>query len=354
MTGRIKKIRDILKDKDLDGLMLTGEVSRRYASGMRTSAGVVLFTPEANIYITDFRYTEAAKMKLDGLFTIEQNTAERKASAIVKEYMGKGKRLGVEADVLTLKSAEGWKKEYTLIPAEDGIQTLRAVKDRDEIEAMRQAQRIAEKTFTEILPLLRPGMTERAVCAEIIYRLIKNGAEKPSFDPIVASGPNSSMPHAVPTGRALEHGDFVTLDFGCVYMGYCSDMTRTVALGEADEEMRKVYQLVLDAQAAGIAAAKAGAIGKDIDGAARKVIADAGYGDCFGHGFGHGLGLEVHESPNANVTEEKALPAGAVISAEPGVYLPGRFGVRIEDVVVLTETGCENLMAAPKDLIIIK
>ncbi|MCL2002781.1 MAG: Xaa-Pro peptidase family protein [Oscillospiraceae bacterium] len=361
MTERLQKIRSMLAEKDLDGLMLTGDVSRFYASGMRTSAGVVLITPLDGVFITDFRYAEAARAKLGGLFRVEQNTVERKTAKIILEFLPRVRRLGVEADVLTLKGAEGWKKSFAdlgckavkLIPAEDGIHALRAVKDSSEIDAMRQAQRIAERTLDEILPLLRPGTTERAVCAEIVYRLIQNGAEKPSFDPIVASGPNGSMPHAVPSGRAIQKGDFVTMDFGCVYNGYCSDMTRTVAVGGADGKMREVYSLVLAAQVAGIAAARAGAVGKDIDAAARNIITAAGYGDNFGHGFGHGLGLEVHESPNANPAEEKALPAGAVISAEPGVYLPGKFGVRIEDVLVLTETGCENLMTAPKELVVV-
>jgi Xaa-Pro aminopeptidase len=352
-SERLGSIRDILKEKELDGLLLTGEVSRFYATGLKTSAGTVLLTPEAGVFITDFRYTEAAKAKLGGLFTVEQNTLERKTPDIIQEYVKKGRRLGVEADLMTMKNAAGWKKLYKLVPAEQGIHDLRAVKDEAEIGAMRQAQRIAEKVYEEILTFLRPGITERTVCAEIVYRLYKHGAEKPSFDPIVASGPNSSMPHAVPTDRVIENGDFVTLDFGCVYKGYCSDMTRTVAIGEADEEMRKVYGVVLEAQAAGIAAAKAGVIGKEVDAAARKVIADAGYGEFFGHGFGHGLGLEVHESPNANAAEEKTLPAGAVISAEPGIYLPGRFGVRIEDVLALTADGCVNLMFASKELTVV-
>jgi Xaa-Pro aminopeptidase len=361
MRRRLTAIRDMLEEKKLDGLMLTGDIARFYVSGMRTSAGVVLITQKENVFITDFRYTEAAQAMLAGVFTVEQNTMERRASKIVCEYLPRLKMLGVESDMMTLKGAEGWKKAFdglgiksvSLVPAEDCIHAMRAVKDETEIQTMRQAQRIAEKTLDDVLAMLRPGITERDVCAEIIYRLIKNGAEKPSFDPIVASGSNGSMPHAVPTDRAVERGDFITLDFGCVYNGYCSDMTRTVAVGEACDEMRRVYDVVLNAQAAGIAAARAGVLGKDIDAAARKVIEEAGYGEYFGHGFGHGLGLEVHESPNANAAEEKALPAGAVISAEPGIYLPGRFGVRIEDVVVLTDTGCENFMTAPKELTVI-
>jgi Xaa-Pro aminopeptidase len=351
MTERIQRIRRILAEKNLDGLMLTGEVSRMYATGLKASSGVVLFTPRENILITDFRYIEAAKAAASGQYTVEQSGIERKAPDIVYEKMRRGKRLGVEADVLTMRSAESWKKGFKLIPVEDGLRALRAVKDPSEIERMRTAQRIGEKTLAEVLPMLRPGVTERTVCAEIVYRLLKNGAEKTRFDPIVASGPNGSKPHAEPTDRVIGHGDFVTLDFGCVYKGYCSDMTRTVAIGEASEEMRKVYRIVLEAQKAGVAAAKAGTVGKDIDAAARKIIADAGYGQMFGHGFGHGLGLEIHEPPNANPGEKNPLPAGAVISAEPGIYLPGRFGVRIEDVIVLTETGCENLTSAPKELL---
>ncbi|MPM45770.1 Aminopeptidase YpdF [bioreactor metagenome] len=183
--------------------------------------------------------------------------------------------------------------------------------------------------------------------------MLRFGAERLSFEPIVVSGPNGSLPHGVPGRRRVEKGDFITMDFGCVADGYCSDMTRTVGVGQVSEEMEGVYRVVLEAQLAGIAAARAGVPGKDIDAAARQVIERAGYGDYFGHGFGHSLGLEIHESPNANSAEEQPLPAGAVISAEPGIYLPGRFGVRIEDVIVLTEAGCDNLTRAPKELILL-
>ena len=179
------------------------------------------------------------------------------------------------------------------------------------------------------------------------------GAENMSFDPIVVSGPNRSMPHGVPGDKEIQSGEFVTMDFGCIYHGYCSDMTRTVAVGSVTEEMRTVYETVLTAQKAGIAAAKAGATGREVDGAARDVIEAAGYGAYFGHSFGHSLGVEIHESPNASPMNEKPLPAGAVISAEPGIYLPGKLGVRIEDVIVLTESGCENITRAPKELLVL-
>ena len=183
--------------------------------------------------------------------------------------------------------------------------------------------------------------------------MLHYGASDMSFDPIVVSGPNSSLPHGVPSERVIQGGEFVTMDFGCIYKGYCSDMTRTVAVGSATEEMQQVYQTVLSAQLAGIAAARAGVLGCEIDRAAREVIAAAGYGNCFGHGFGHGIGVEIHEAPTASPAYEKPMPAGAVISAEPGIYLPGKFGVRIEDMILLTEDGCRNLTRASKELTIL-
>ena len=212
---------------------------------------------------------------------------------------------------------------------------------------------IDDVALEEVLELIRPGMTEKQVMAELVYRTLRHGSEGNAFDPIVVSGPNSSLPHGVPGARMIQKGDFVTMDFGCLKEGYCSDMTRTIAVGEATEEMRNVYHIVLQAQLAGIAVARAGIPGKEIDAAARKVITDAGYGDYFGHGFGHSLGLDIHEAPNANPRGEEPMPAGAVCSAEPGIYLPGRFGVRIEDVMILRENGCEVITKAPKTLLIV-
>ena len=196
-------------------------------------------------------------------------------------------------------------------------------------------------------------MTEKAIAARLNYLMVSAGAEKTSFDTIIASGPNGSMPHAVPGMRQVREGDFITMDFGCVYKGYCSDMTRTVALGQPSDEMRQVYDIVLQAQLAGIAAAKAGVTGAAIDGAARQVIADAGYGAYFGHSFGHSLGIDIHESPNASPANEKPMPENAVVSAEPGIYLPGKFGVRIEDVMVLRSDGAEIITRAPKALLVL-
>lgn len=218
---------------------------------------------------------------------------------------------------------------------------------------MKKAQEITDRTFDDLLNVIHPGMTEKELCAELIYRLYKYGSEGPSFDPITVSGPNTSLPHGVPSERVLQYGDFVTMDFGCLYHGYCSDMTRTIALGYVSEKMDKVYHTVLEAQLAGIAATKAGVAGREMDAAARNVINAAGFEGLFGHSYGHSLGLLIHEGPYANTRNDKPMPAGAVVSAEPGIYIPDEFGVRIEDVTVITETGCEILTKSPKNLIIL-
>ena len=239
------------------------------------------------------------------------------------------------------------------MPFNGKINGFRGVKEEWELALMRKAQEITDKAFAEIVTRIKPGMTELELQAELIYCLYKNGGQGLSFDPIVVSGPNTSLPHGVAGERVIREGDFITMDFGVLYQGYCSDMTRTVALGYATDEMKKVYETVLEAQLAGIAASKAGVPGKDIDGAARKVIEDAGYGPYFGHGYGHSLGLEVHESPSPNGGNAEGMPVNSVASAEPGIYLPGKFGVRIEDVVIFKEDGCEDITHSPKNLIIL-
>ena len=263
--------------------------------------------------------------------------------------------LGFEEDFLTVAEFRNYEEKLNakLVPCQKDINAFRVVKEEYELQRMREAQAITDRSFTEVCKRIKVGMTEKELCAELIYCLYKNGAEGLSFAPIVVSGPNSSMPHGVPGERKLQPGDFITMDFGVIYKDYCSDMTRTVALGYATDEMKKVYYTVLEAQLAGIAATKAGVTGQAIDGAARKVITDAGYGDCFGHGYGHCLGLLVHEAPYCNPSNDKPMPAGCVSSAEPGIYIPGKFGVRIEDCVIIKEDGVEDLAHSPKELMII-
>jgi Xaa-Pro aminopeptidase len=263
--------------------------------------------------------------------------------------------LGFEDDELSYAEFEKLRGEVqaVLSPAQSVLRDLRAVKSPEEQAIMRRAQALADGAFAELLDFIKPGMTEKRVAAEITYRLLLSGAEGNSFDPIVVSGPNSSMPHGVPGERVLQKGDFLTMDFGCLLEGYCSDMTRTIVIGEPTDEMRKVYGVVLEAQKAGIAAYRAGVVGAEVDAAARKVISEAGYGEYFGHSFGHGVGLDIHEEPNASPTNEKPMPLSAVISAEPGIYIPGEFGVRIEDVIILGESSAENITEFEKNMIIL-
>ena len=354
---QIEKIQEQLKEQGLDGLLLTDEKNQRYAAGFAFTDGAVLVGREKAWLITDSRYIEAAEKTAAAGVQVRLYDRERPLMARLKEAIQEAgmERLAAEDSKLSHREYLAWEKALgrPLLPAGELMARLRAAKTEEEIDAMRAAQAIAEQAPEEVLELIRPGMTEKQVMAELVYRTLRHGSEGNAFDPIVVSGPNSSLPHGVPGERMIQKGDFVTMDFGCLKEGYCSDMTRTIAVGEATEEMRNVYHIVLQAQLAGIAVARAGIPGKEIDAAARKVITDAGYGDYFGHGFGHSLGLDIHEAPNANPRGEEPMPAGAVCSAEPGIYLPGRFGVRIEDVMILRENGCEVITKAPKTLLIV-
>jgi len=352
----LEKLQSLLTVGGVDALLLTSQVSRLYAAQYDVAEGVALIGKDKCWYFTDSRYIEAAETNLQG-FTVQMtdraNPYHDRINAAIRE-LGVQK-VGIEEDYLThaeyLDYAE--KLLAALVPCQKAISQFRHVKEAWEIAEMEKAQAITDKTFTEMCAVIKAGMTEKELAAELIYSLYKNGADALSFPPIVVSGPNTSLPHGVPGDRQLQYGDFITMDFGCMVNGYCSDMTRTVALGFVSEEMRQVYDVVLRAQEAGIAATRAGVTGQAVDAAARTVIRDAGYGDYFGHGYGHSLGLEIHEAPNCNPANDKPLPEGAVCSAEPGVYLPGKFGVRIEDVVVVTADGCRDLTASPKNLIII-
>ena len=352
----IEKYQSLLETGEVDALLLTSVYNRLYAAQYRVAEGVAVVTREGAYYFTDSRYIEAAEKNLKG-FTVRMTHPGSSEIERINEVIGEHtiKKLGFEENDMTYGDYLRYNEALhaVLVPMQAKIDAFRATKEPWEIELMRKAQAITDQTFSELCKIIQAGMTEKELEAELLYRLYKHGAEGPSFDPIVVSGPNTSLPHGVPGERKLDFGDFITMDFGCIYGGYCSDMTRTVALGFVSEEMDKVYKTVLKAQLAGIAATKAGVAGRDIDGAARKVIADAGYGDCFGHGYGHSLGILIHEAPNANTRNDQPMPAGAVVSAEPGIYLPGKFGVRIEDVTVITETGCEVLTKSPKNLIIL-
>lgn len=356
--NHFKKIAGVLEAHGLDAALLTCEANRFYASGFHSSGtdGVAIVTRNHNYYFTDSRYTEAAARHVRDA-EIRETDREHPYSALINEVTEKEHitRMGYEDEYMTAADFRRFSEKLhcELVPATELLWTLRAVKDQAELECMIQAQRIAEKALADILGEIRPGITEKEIAALLLYKMLHYGAEDKSFDPIVVSGANGSLPHGVPSEKPIQAGEFVTMDFGCKFGGYCSDMTRTVAVGHVTEEMETVYNTVLKAQLAGIAAAKAGVTGAAVDGAARRVIADAGYGPYFGHSFGHSVGVEIHENPNATPSNSKPLPAGVVISAEPGIYLPGKLGVRIEDVIVITEQGCQNITLASKELLIL-
>lgn len=340
----------------LDALCITSQPGEYYAVGLK-GEGVVLVTRQGCHYFTDSRYIELAQNTVTNadVTMVTPHQDHLALASLVLEHYGL-KRVGIEEAYLTV---ERWQKmkiafpaDTELVPAGKLLTELRSAKTEEELAVMQKAQDITDQVFAEICEFLHAGVTESEVAAQLTYLQMKHGAEGNSFPPIVASGANGSMPHAIPTAKPIQKGEFVTMDFGCIYQGYCSDMTRTVAIGQPSDEMRRVYDAVLEAQLAGTAAAKAGVPGCDVHNAAWDVLKKYGYGDYFGHGFGHSLGIEIHESPNANRANTKPLPAGAVLSAEPGVYLPGKFGVRTEDVIFLTETGNRILTHAPKHLII--
>ena len=352
----LDKYLSLLNAGKYDGLLLTSPFSRKYCAEFNVEEGVAIVTAKGCRYYTDSRYIETAEKNLKGFdvrMVGKNNGYIKQLNEAIADFGVTA--LGFEEQYLTVAEFRGYEEKLNakLVPCQQDINAFRVVKEEYELERMREAQEITDRAFTEVCTRIREGMTEKELAAELIYCMYKNGADDLSFKPIVVSGPNTSMPHGVPGERKLRKGDFITMDFGVIYKDYCSDMTRTVALGCATDEMKNVYYTVLKAQTTAIAMTKAGVTGQAIDGTARKIIADAGYGDCFGHGYGHCLGMEVHEAPNCSPANDKPMPAGCVSSAEPGIYLPGKFGVRIEDCVIIKEDGVEDLAHSPKDLIII-
>ena len=354
--SNIKKIQESLAGAEIDALLLVSPVNRLYATGFHSSDGAVVITRDKAFFITDSRYIEAAEKAGRDARVLLSHTEKRIIQWLQEIIASCGiKALGAEEESLSYSEYLNLEKKLNmkLKPSQSIMKKLRAGKSRQELENIKAAQAIAERAFQDVLGMIRPGVTEREIAAELTYRMLKYGGEGNAFDPIVVAGKKSSMPHGVPGDEVIQKGDFVTMDFGCIKNGYCSDMTRTVAVGSVTGEMRRVYEVVLAAQEAGISAARAGVTGEEIDAAARKVIEEAGYGRYFGHSFGHSLGLEVHETPSAAPKVRDEMPEGAVISAEPGIYIPGGFGVRIEDILYLTAQGAENITKAPKELIIL-
>ncbi|UOQ47474.1 Xaa-Pro peptidase family protein [Gracilibacillus caseinilyticus] len=350
--NRLEKLREVLNNEQLDGLLITSPVNRRYMTGFTGTAGVALVTDNEAIFITDFRYTEQAADQVKE-FTIKEHKGpiQETVAALVDSLQLKN--LGFEKKDLTYALFETYQKAVAtkLVPSDGLIEKLRLIKDQDEINIIKDACKIADDAFDHILQYIKPGVKEIDIANELEFFMRKQGATSSSFDMIVASGYRSALPHGVASSKEIKAGELVTLDFGALYKGYASDITRTVAVGEISEELQSIYQTVLDAQLKGVAGIKAGITAKEADALTRDHIGDKGYGTYFGHSTGHGLGLDVHEMPGLSFRSDEVLQPGMIVTVEPGIYIPNVGGCRIEDDILIQEDGNERLTNAPKELI---
>ncbi len=352
---KIAKLQKFLKSSE--AFIIYYGPNRFYLTGFNSSAGVVVVTPKNAYFIIDFRYYEKAKKTISGFDVILSDKIWLQIADVLNA--NKIKKVYTEVSTISLKEFADLKKNLSRFEisddpfAEDGLYSLRSVKSKAELEYMRKAQALTDETFEYILDYIRPGKTEKAIALEMEFYMRKRGSQGIAFDFIVVSGENTSLPHGTPTDRVVQKGDFITMDFGACINGYCADMTRTVAVGQISEKQKLVYNTVLKAQLEAMKQIKAGAVCKDIDAAARNLINNAGFKGCFGHALGHSLGVEVHESPAFNTRDNTKLKSGMVLSVEPGIYIENEFGVRIEDVICVTDNGFENLAKSSKELIIL-
>ena len=345
MNKRIQKLIEGMKPLGIDTLIITDSKNMHYYSGMRDGEGCLLISESGCTVYTDSRYTEYAQSVCKG-FDVCDSAAYK-----IGELIAPGNVCGFEnLSISYSRYLSLSKAAETLIPAGDLTVSLRQIKDESELKYIREAVAIADRAFEHICSYIRVGMTEKEIAAEIDCFMLKNGGEGNSFDTIVAAGERGSLPHAIPTDRPVKEGELVVMDYGCKVGGYCSDMTRTVATGNVSQELKAVYDTVLDAQLSALDGVCAGAGADKVDLIARSKL-DSVYPGCFGHSLGHGVGLDIHESPNLSPKNPRLLEAGNVVTVEPGVYIPQKCGVRTEDMVVVTENGCEILTKSPKIMV---
>jgi Xaa-Pro aminopeptidase len=358
VAGRVGRLRSSLEPAGCDGLLVTHLTNIRYLTGFTGSAALLLVRPDGLTFVTDGRYEEqaAGELRAAGVVAdIEIGRTQARQQELVSERAAGIARLGLEAEHVSWAAQgryqQGWFAGADLVATSGLVEALRLVKDDGEIARIEAACGIADAALAEVAPLLDEGPTEQAFALALDTEMRRQGADDISFDTIVAAGPNGSRPHHAPSDRRVERGDLVVIDFGALVDGYHSDMTRTIAVGgpnALDATQTRMVEVVRASQAAGVAAVRAGASTKDVDTACRTVIADAGWGDAFVHGTGHGVGLDIHEDPRVSTASDAMLAPGHVVTVEPGVYLPGHGGVRIEDTVVVTESGSRTLTRAPK------
>lgn len=351
---KLTKLREGMKEKGIEALLVTSPYNLRYISNFTGTTGLCVITVDKAYFVTDFRYTEQVATQAVG-FQIITNVGPIFDEVAKLLDKNKIQTLGFEEDFVTYSTFELLEKiiPSELIPVKGLIEELREVKDETEIETIKKACSISDAAFKFILGEIKPGMSEIEVANLLDFHMRGLGATGVSFETIVASGIRSAMPHGVASHKKIETGDFVTIDFGCYYEGYVSDMTRTIAVGTPNEKLKEIYAITLEAQLKVIDAAKPGMSGVQLDAVARDHIASYGYGEAFGHSTGHGIGLEIHEGPNVSKLAEKLFVPGNVITNEPGIYLPGFGGVRIEDDLVITKNGNEVITHSPKELIIL-
>lgn len=340
-----------------EGLIISSGPNRLYFTGFNSSAGLLFITQTSADFLIDFRYFEKASSTIKHCtVTMLENTA-RQVNELIERYQIK--TIYLETSYVTIEDLTVFKEAFkecyisTENTLDKKILALRSIKTIDEINHIKAAQKMTDETFSYILSRIREGRTEREIMLDMEFYLRTLGSEGVAFDFIVVSGKNSSLPHGVPTDKPIENGDFITMDFGAVVNGYRSDMTRTIAIGNISEEQRHVYNTVLEAQKRAFDGIKHGVACKEIDRIARDFIDQSGYNGCFGHGLGHSVGIEIHENPSFNTRDNTTIQEGMVITVEPGIYLPEKFGVRIEDMVYITENGYQNLTHSPKNLIIL-
>jgi Xaa-Pro aminopeptidase len=358
VSDRTERLIELLPEAGVEELLVTALVNVRYLTGFTGSSGVALIGPSRRMFITDFRYLEQAAVEVDPSFQRRILTPGNEMPDELAEAIGEGPlRLGFEDEHVTVRGHARLRElppdEVALIAAGDLVEQLRAVKEPGEVERIRAAAALADAALEQVLEGGLAGRTERAVAIALEQAMVALGAQRPSFDTIVAAGPHGALPHARPREVEIGRGELVVIDWGAELDGYCSDCTRTFATGDPGSDAREVYRLVREAQLAGAGALRAGAGGREVDAVARGLIEEGGYGEQFGHGLGHGVGIEVHEGPRLTRRSDDELVAGNVVTVEPGIYLPGRFGVRIEDLVLVTENGHDVLSSLGKDLIAI-
>lgn len=350
---KLNKLRIQMSEKNLEAVVVLSPYNRRYLSGFTGSSGSLLVTNNKALLITDFRYIQQANNQSKDFEVVDQEGPMiEKINQLIHEE--KISNIGVETDLITYNQYEALNTGNVTLKSIDGlIEKIRMIKDDYEIEQIQKAADIADETFEHILKWVKPGMTENEVNNEMEMFMRKKGATCSSFDTIVASGVRGALPHGVASDKVIEEGDMITLDFGALYNGYVSDITRTFAVGEPKEEMKKIYNIVLEAQVQALQQIKPGMTGKEADTIARDIIKSYGYGEKFGHSLGHGIGLEVHEGPGLSQNSNVVLEENMCITLEPGIYVDGLGGVRIEDDVLVTKNGLQRFTKSTKDLIIL-